>query len=543
MPTHVATTDFGPLAPVAGVAAGVALTPGWIDLVGNNFAILSGSYVVCSVNGASLTAILYYNGRSIADPIVRVRDSFYSGEYWLRIRLNPATGACYVARWTSTAVFIYTQASLGGALTQIATQAYSAIPNTDVFHWYEFKAAGTTLTASYYLGDVKTTALGVCTVTDATIAGSDVSGSVVALGGTGANQGGRVLQVLADASVTTNVTTLPNDSALRWSAGAAEVSSSRGTVNSEANGFDTLFFGKSLAIKHDMTKTAGVAPKLVVEVDGIAATYDAATTVNVTHVTLADRLHSLRVRVRSLDLYAASGDKIGTVGTPPNVAAHLTGVYLDPGAYCTQPVASGRPKVLVMGDSNTSGYLAVEGGNVVEQTDATLSYAKRLEVELGADVTVVATLGQGYTVAGQSVGTFAATYAKVTADTPRDFSAFDLVILAHGTNDSAVADATLTAAARPIAQAIIAGGAKRVALLSPLGGVKASAIQAAATTAADPRITYIDTAGWMNFVDSQDYGHPLAYAHAYLARRLGDAIRANRLIGGVARRATLGGGF
>lgn len=213
----------------------------------------------------------------------------------------------------------------------------------------------------------------------------------------------------------------------------------------------------------------------------------------------------------------------------------ITSITLDAGA--TLPVQTSPLRVLFMGDSIVEGRLTLKAFNADGLfSDVQQNWSWLLREELGAEVGIVAFGATGYwTVAsgGNATPGFVDTHNLLWTGGPaRDFTGYDAVIVALGTNDPKVGQAgeentipAITASWNSILSQVD-DDTKLIAVM-PLNGDNGTRIPTGLAATDDPdRIHYIDTTGWWTGAESSDGLHPWGYWHRMKGRqRLGAAVR------------------
>lgn len=217
-------------------------------------------------------------------------------------------------------------------------------------------------------------------------------------------------------------------------------------------------------------------------------------------------------------------DQLANRWIPPLASALvLTGFTLDPGARLGPPPFVGPHRMAFYGDSITEGSHALSRDNSPSGADGTKDYAFLTPLAFGAASAQVGFGNQGIIhtgngdvpPAGQSFGWI---YQGVRDD-PRFVP--DVVVVNEGTNDQTVTADDFTAAyAAYLRQIADAYPHALVLALRTFGGYQADATLAAVGRLDEPRVRYVDTAGWLQAGDYTDGIHPTVAGHAKVTARL-----------------------
>jgi len=198
-------------------------------------------------------------------------------------------------------------------------------------------------------------------------------------------------------------------------------------------------------------------------------------------------------------------------------AVKFTGFTTTPSSATTLPVTPRSLRVLVYGDSITEGVrtLSAATGDDVNRNDVLVDYSWALREALGAEVGIVGFGRQGWDRTGNgSVPALKDAYNLVFAGATRAFTpAPDLIVIAHGTNDTA----SVTATGLLVVNALLAAtpAKTKIVLLRPfIGTAREAELQAVAVSCSTPsRVRYVSTDGWWTSADAGDGVHPYGYSH------------------------------
>ena len=210
------------------------------------------------------------------------------------------------------------------------------------------------------------------------------------------------------------------------------------------------------------------------------------------------------------------------------------GTALDPAPALVGRWSPGALKITFIGDSITEGIRALSMSTAPEGSEGTMTYSYLTSLALEANVTQVGFGAQGLVNRGVGdVPPVEGTYALNFAGSPVDPSFQpDVIVINQGTNDGAVPAAAFQADYLRFLKEIRASYPRaRVFAMRPLNGTHGADILAAVAGLNDRRITYVDTAGWLELSNSPDYTekphglHPSLEGHAKAALRLTAVLR------------------
>jgi lysophospholipase L1-like esterase len=218
--------------------------------------------------------------------------------------------------------------------------------------------------------------------------------------------------------------------------------------------------------------------------------------------------------------------------TPPLVASvTLMGIALPQGAFLRAPR---RPARIIefVGDSMTEGILVhsrEKGKGWPDFADSRMTYAFRTAQALDAEPRLIAFGAQGVTQAGNGgVPPVPLAYPFVYDRVPADDPPADIVVIAHGCNDSAVA--SITAGYRNLIGLIRERNPDAaIVCMVPFPQCHPDSIARAAAAeqaAGDRQVFFLPTRGWLDKkADTTDGVHPNVQGHAKAAQRLVEFIR------------------
>ncbi|WAP59201.1 GDSL-type esterase/lipase family protein [Streptomyces sp. S465] len=272
--------------------------------------------------------------------------------------------------------------------------------------------------------------------------------------------------------------------------------------------FRTGFTGRTVGLKQRNTID------LWVSIDGGPATFydEAKGTVNLTPTPLSAGNHTLQVNYQ-----VVAGSYHGD--------AVFQGLTLDSGATTFAPPA---PEKLIefVGDSITVGTTTSQ--------NARTAYGWLIGERLGADHTQIAQGGAALVDTADDRMSLEQQFTKLNpnAATPDwDFSRYqaDAVVINLGTNDvgRGVGSAQFQAAYASLLRKVrTAYPDAWIFALRTFSGRFGTETQAAVTASGDPRVSYVDTTGWLASDDLSDSVHPNDKGHRTITDRLAPVISA-----------------
>jgi lysophospholipase L1-like esterase len=308
----------------------------------------------------------------------------------------------------------------------------------------------------------------------------------------------------------------------RW----GRLGSSMTTVNSGSR-VVLRFTGRHLAATFEHP-TVTHPPQIYVRIDGRAP---ALYTVDGDRLELTPRplppgrIHTVEIAVKDVD------ERANRWVPPLQSGLQLTGFRLDRGARTLPAPAPSNRRIEFLGDSITQGVRALGPEIGVLGSDATKDYAWLTGRALRANFRQVGFGAQGILrPGGGQVPTAAEALRLNFAGSPIDPSFVPrAVVVNQGTNDAlnAVDPQAFRAAYLDYLRRIRATWPSAwIFAMRPLGGYLAQEIAGAVTAAADSRIVYVDSTGWLTVTDYQDGLHPTFAGHLQVARRLTPLIAA-----------------
>jgi hypothetical protein len=325
-----------------------------------------------------------------------------------------------------------------------------------------------------------------------------------------------------DAQVSTNMLTMDNAAILYSPFNWGVTSRSAKTINSGAY-FKVLFGGTSCSLALDTSSNTAPFSQFWARVDGGPFTQYTLSRSNLmmsVATGLTKRKHLLEVVVKSTSETIERWTKQRT-------AVVFTGIWLDNGAILSAPVR--KPfNILIYGDSITEG-VRVNGYSGItydtDRNDALQVYSWLLSQELPAEVGVVGFGATGINTSGSGgVPNLGKSYAYLWAGEPRSFSdpEPDLILYNEGTNDGG----SITSGMVAVVQALLrAAPNARQLLLLPFNGSHASELKAVVTAVGSSRVSFGDTKGFFNPLDSSDSLHPYGYANlAFIAPKMASLV-------------------
>jgi lysophospholipase L1-like esterase len=196
---------------------------------------------------------------------------------------------------------------------------------------------------------------------------------------------------------------------------------------------------------------------------------------------------------------------------------------LDAGTRLRLAGRPGGPRIEFYGDSITQGVRSLSAHPESEGADGSKSFAYLTARALGASAYQVGFGRQGVVRTGNGeVPPGTESFGWNFAGSPAErVEQPDVVVLNLGVNDG-----TLSAAqyGEYLARVRSTYLASEIVALSPFNGRLASEIEAAVKAADDPKIRYVDAAGWITEADCTDGVHPSVDGHAKIAARLTDVL-------------------
>ncbi|WP_329255380.1 GDSL-type esterase/lipase family protein [Actinoallomurus sp. NBC_01490] len=292
------------------------------------------------------------------------------------------------------------------------------------------------------------------------------------------------------------------------------------TVNSGSR-VRLRFTGRRVTGLFDVS-TIAVPPQLWVTVDGGPRSL---VTVDRPEIDLAPPglrpgAHTLRVDVKDTD-------QVTNRWLPPlGDAVILRGFRLAPRGRLLPPPRPAPVRMAFFGDSITEGIRALGQPLTPDGADGTRTYAAVTARSFGADMQLVGFGKQGVMREGVgNVPTAPESFPYNFAGSPAD-SGFvpDVVVLLEGSNDSTVTDEQFAPAyASYLSEVRAANPHAWIFAMEPLIGRHSAAIQSDVANAADPRMVFVNTDGWLDRHSTADYTdtvHPTVAGHLKVASRL-----------------------
>jgi lysophospholipase L1-like esterase len=215
-----------------------------------------------------------------------------------------------------------------------------------------------------------------------------------------------------------------------------------------------------------------------------------------------------------------SGNEAATVNSGSQIRLTFTGRQLT-GLFDISPV-----RMAFFGDSITEGIRALGQPLTPDGADGTRTYASVAGRAFHADIQLVGFGKQG--VMRDGVGnvptapeSFPYNFQGSAAD-PRFRP--DIVVLLQGSNDSTVTDEQFAPAyASYLSEVRAANPHAWIFAMEPLIGRHSAVIQSDVAHAADPRMVFVNTDGWLDRHSTADYTdtvHPTVAGHLKVASRL-----------------------
>lgn len=220
---------------------------------------------------------------------------------------------------------------------------------------------------------------------------------------------------------------------------------------------------------------------------------------------------------------------------PPLVASlALIGISLPGDGRFLRPPPRRRRIIEFVGNSMTEGILVhprAKGKTWPDLADSRLTYAFRTAEALDAEPRLIAFGAQGVTTGGNGgVPPAGLAYPFVYAGVPATDAPADIVVIAHGGNDSRVPN--IEAGYRNLIRLVRRRNPDAAILcVVPFPQSHPASISravAAERAAGDASVHFVATRGWMDRkADTTDGVHPSARGHAKAAERLVEFIRRN----------------
>ena len=287
-----------------------------------------------------------------------------------------------------------------------------------------------------------------------------------------------------------------------WTGGAAPATISAGAY------LRTLFTGNSLGLTFNVSNLGTPASEIWTRIDGygpwLKSTVAALVTaggadsgVDVPTDTEASPWHLLEVEVKS------TSETIDRWTAPSATAVIPTGILLDSGAQVSLPRR--RPRnIMFVSDSIGEGVRVINqtAANDTDRNDNKSCWTHEVGRLLGAEVGNVCFGATGLTQGGSGNMPAAPVYWKyIASGVPRPLTpAPDLIAIVHGTNDQSATRAAVTAALTGMLSDMLASTptTTKIAVVRPLGGYQAAALQAGVAALNSARVHYVDTTGVLN---------------------------------------------
>jgi hypothetical protein len=292
------------------------------------------------------------------------------------------------------------------------------------------------------------------------------------------------------------------------------------TVNSGSQ-VRLTFTGRRLTGLFDIS-TITVPPQLWVTVDGGP---ESLVTVDRPEIDLAPP--GLRPGAHVVRIDVKDTDQVTNRWLPPlGDAVIVRGFRLPPGGRLLPPPRPAPIRMAFFGDSITEGIRALGQPLTPDGADGTRTYASVAARSFGADMQLVGFGKQG--VMRKGVGNVPAapeSFPYNFQGSPADPGfAPDIVVLLQGSNDSTVTDEEFAPAyASYLTEVRAADPHAWIFAMEPLIGRHSAVIQSDVTHAADPRMVFVNTDGWLDRHSTADYTdtvHPTVAGHLKVASRL-----------------------
>lgn len=268
--------------------------------------------------------------------------------------------------------------------------------------------------------------------------------------------------------------------------------------------------------------TVEVPPQLWVTVDGGPRSL---VTVDRPEIDLAPP--GLRPGAHVMRIDVKDTDQVTNRWLPPlGDAVVVRGIRLAPGELLLPPPQPEPVRMAFFGDSITEGIRALGQPLTPDGADGTRTYAAVAARSFGADMQLVGFGKQGVMRDGVgNVPTAPESFPYNFQGSPADPGfAPDIVVLLQGSNDSAVTDEQFAPAYASYLKEVRAAYPNAwIFAMEPLIGRHSAVIQSDVTDAADPKMVFVNTDGWLdrhNTADYTDTVHPTVAGHLKVASRL-----------------------
>ncbi|MGH3380041.1 MAG: GDSL-type esterase/lipase family protein [Actinoallomurus sp.] len=292
------------------------------------------------------------------------------------------------------------------------------------------------------------------------------------------------------------------------------------TVNSGSQ-VRLAFTGRRLTALFDVS-TITVPPELWVTVDGgprSLVTVDRAE-IDLAPSGLRPGAHEVRIDVKDTD-------QVTNRWLPPlGDAVVLRGFRLPPGERLLPPPRPAPVRMAFFGDSITEGIRALGQPLTPDGADGTRTYASVAGRAFHADIQLVGFGKQGVMRTGvgnvpTAPESFPYNFQGSAADPGFDPG---IVVLLQGSNDSTVTDEEFAPAYASYLNEVRAADPHAwIFAMEPLIGRHSAVIQSDVEHAADPRMVFVNTDGWLDRHSTADYTdtvHPTVAGHLKVASRL-----------------------
>ena len=268
--------------------------------------------------------------------------------------------------------------------------------------------------------------------------------------------------------------------------------------------------------------TITVPPELWVTIDGGPESL-----ITVDHSAIDLAPSGLRSGVHKVRIDVKDTDQVTNRWLPPlGDAVIVQGFRLPPGGQLLSPPRPAPVRMAFFGDSITEGIRALGQPLTPDGADGTRTYASVACRAFHADIQLVGFGKQG--VMRDGVGnvptapeSFPYNFQGSAAD-PRFRP--DIVVLLQGSNDSTVTDEQFAPAyASYLSEVRAANPHAWIFAMEPLIGRHSAVIQSDVAHAADPRMVFVNTDGWLDRHSTADYTdtvHPTVAGHLKVASRL-----------------------
>jgi lysophospholipase L1-like esterase len=327
---------------------------------------------------------------------------------------------------------------------------------------------------------------------------------------------------------TTTPTIAPNDANLTYSPYNWNVTSTRALSINAGAYVRTIIQGTPTAITalFDTSALAGAAPEIRYRVD--MGPWIRAAVADSVALTMPSDAAAWTKHVVEIVFAATNVTHERWAGT--EAALRFRGFLTSPGSCTTEAIPARGLRVLVYGDSITEGIRTLAAADPPANHDATRCWPLLLADELGAEVGSVGFGGTGIVSAGAgNVPAWPSTWDKIYSGVNRSFTAQpDVIYVLLGQNDDMILGDITTAYTAVLNSLLTAAPSAKILCLSPLSGVRASDVQAAALAASDQtRVSYVNTAGWLiSAGDTGDGGlHPYGYRNRQIAALVAAQVR------------------